>query len=53
MASVTPRDLGYKGMSLVTYHNAMYRQARSAFIVGSYYPALVAHAHWASAYSIT
>ncbi|WP_156938227.1 hypothetical protein [Mesorhizobium sp. WSM3626] len=36
------RDLGPKGMSLVTYHNAMHRQARSAFVVGAYYPALVA-----------
>ncbi|WP_321337161.1 hypothetical protein [Breoghania sp.] len=29
-------------MSLVTYHNAMHQQARSAFVVGAYYPALVA-----------
>jgi hypothetical protein len=36
------RDLGPKSMSLVTYHNSMHRQARSAFIVGAYYPALVA-----------
>jgi hypothetical protein len=36
------RDLGPKGMSLVTYHNTMHRQARSAFVVGAYYPALVA-----------
>ncbi len=36
------RDLGPKGMSLVTYHNAMHQQARLAFVVGAYYPALLA-----------
>jgi len=35
-------DLGPRSMSLVTYHNSMHRQARSAFIMGAYYPALVA-----------
>jgi hypothetical protein len=29
-------------MSLVTYHNEMHQQARTAFVVGAYYPALVA-----------
>lgn len=36
------RDLGPKGFSLVTYHNEMHQQARSAFVAGAYYPALVA-----------
>ena len=36
------RDLGPKGMSLISYHNVMHQQARSAFVVGAYYPALVA-----------
>lgn len=36
------RDLGPRSMSLVTYHNPMHRQARLAFIVSAYYPALVA-----------
>ena len=35
-------DLGKRSMSLLTHHNAMHRQARSAFIMGAYYPALVA-----------
>lgn len=36
------RDLGGKGMSLITYHNQMHEQARRAFVTGAYYPALVA-----------
>jgi len=36
------RDLGPKAFSLIAYHNQFYHQAREAFIIGSYYPALVA-----------
>ncbi|TAN09221.1 MAG: hypothetical protein EPN45_07885 [Rhizobiaceae bacterium] len=35
------RDLGPKGMSLITYHNEMHQQARKAFVICAYYPALV------------
>lgn len=35
-------DLGPKSMSLLTYHNRLHQQARSAFVAGFYYPALVA-----------
>ncbi|MER8824625.1 hypothetical protein NKH70_33880 [Mesorhizobium sp. M0991] len=35
-------DPGAKPMSLVAYHNRFYHQARQAFVVGAYYPALVA-----------
>lgn len=35
-------DLGPKNMSLISYHNTMYEQARTAFVVGAYYPALLA-----------
>ncbi|MER8713135.1 hypothetical protein, partial [Mesorhizobium sp. M1295] len=35
------RDLGAKGMSLISYHNQMHEQSRCAFITGAYYPALV------------
>jgi hypothetical protein len=33
-------DLGDKPISLVTFHNKFFQQARKAFIFGSYYPAL-------------
>ena len=36
------RDLGPKGLSLISHHNFMHQQSRSAFVVGAYYPALVA-----------
>ena len=35
-------------MSLVTYHNAMHWQARSAFVVCDITRRLSPHAHWAS-----
>lgn len=35
-------DLGPKSMSLLTYHNRLHEQARRSFIIGAYYPALVA-----------
>lgn len=35
-------DLGAKSMSLLTYHNEFHEQARRAFAIGAYYPALVA-----------
>ena len=35
------RDLGPKAFSLIAYHNQFYHEAREAFIIGSYYPALV------------
>ena len=35
------RDLGPKAFSLISYHNQFYHEAREAFIIGSYYPALV------------
>jgi len=34
-------DLGPKGMSLISYHNAIDEQARRAFVVGADFPALV------------
>lgn len=36
------RDLGSNEFSLLAHHNEMHLQARSAFISGAYYPALVA-----------
>ncbi|MBP2443782.1 hypothetical protein [Rhizobium leguminosarum] len=36
------RDLGPKAFSLIAYHNRFYHEAREAFVIGSYYPALVA-----------
>lgn len=36
------RDLGAKSMSLLAYHNQFHEQARRAFVMGAYYPALVA-----------
>lgn len=35
-------DLGSKPFSIIAYHNAFFEQARGAFVVGSYYPALTA-----------
>jgi len=35
-------DLGAAPFSIVAFHNAFYRQARDAFIIGAYYPALTA-----------
>src|SRR6266545_7021707 len=35
-------DIGGQAFSIVAYHNRFYKQAREAFIVGSYYPALTA-----------
>jgi hypothetical protein len=35
-------DLGPKSMSLLAYHNQLHEQARRSFVIGSYYPALVA-----------
>ena len=35
------RALGPKGLSLISYHNVMHSQARKAFTIGAYYPALV------------
>ncbi len=35
-------DLGPKSMSLLTYHNRLHEQARRSFVMGLYYPALVA-----------
>jgi len=34
-------DLGPKPLSVIAFHNAFFSQIRNAFIVGSYYPALV------------
>jgi hypothetical protein len=34
------KDLGDAPMSIVSYHNLFYRQAREAFIMEAYYPAL-------------
>src|SRR4051794_12026062 len=34
-------ELGTKPFSIISYHNAFFSQARNAFVVGSYYPALV------------
>jgi len=33
-------DLGPKPMSVLAFHNAFFAQVRTAFVVGSYYPAL-------------
>lgn len=33
--------IGPLSMSIVSYHNALHRQVRSAFVLGAYYPALV------------
>ena len=33
--------IGQLSMSIVSYHNALHRQVRSAFVLGAYYPALV------------
>ena len=33
-------DIGPKPFSIVAYHNKFFEQARNAFVVGSYYPAL-------------
>jgi hypothetical protein len=35
-------DLGPKSFSMLAHHNQLHEQARRAFVVGSYYPALVA-----------
>ena len=35
-------DVGTKPLSIVAYHNKFFEQARSSFVVGSYYPALTA-----------
>lgn len=35
------RDLGPKAFSLIAYHNRFYHEAREAFVIDSYYPALV------------
>lgn len=35
-------ELGAKSMSLLAYHNSLHEQARRAFVIGAYYPALVA-----------
>lgn len=36
------QDIGAQAMSVISFHNNFYRQARHAFIVGVYYPALTA-----------
>lgn len=33
--------IGQLSMSIVSYHNVLHRQVRSAFVLGAYYPALV------------
>jgi hypothetical protein len=35
-------DLGPEPISIVSFHNTFFRQARDAFVIGSYYPALTA-----------
>lgn len=35
-------DIGAQAFSVVAFHNRFYRQIRHAFVVGAYYPALVA-----------
>jgi hypothetical protein len=35
-------ELGNQAFSILAYHNQFYRQARTAFIMGAYYPALTA-----------
>lgn len=34
-------DLDTKPFSIISYHNAFFHQVRQAFVIGSYYPALV------------
>jgi hypothetical protein len=34
-------DVGYKPLSVVSYHTEMFDQVRRAFVAGAYYPALV------------
>jgi hypothetical protein len=34
------QEIGDSPMSIVSYHNLFFRQAREAFVVGAYYPAL-------------
>src|SRR5215203_1408781 len=34
------RTIGGQAFSIVAYHNLFYKQARAAFVVGAYYPAL-------------
>lgn len=36
------RDIGAMPISLIAFHNKFFRQARSAFVIGAYYPALTA-----------
>ncbi len=36
------KDLGPKAISIVSYHNDMHEQARNSFVLGLYFPALVA-----------
>src|ERR1700688_147767 len=33
-------DLGAKPFSIISYHNALFSQARDSFVIGGYYPAL-------------
>lgn len=33
--------IGQLSMSIISYHNGLHRQVRNAFVLGSYYPALV------------
>lgn len=33
-------DLGVEPLSVIAFHNVFFRQARDAFVIGSYYPAL-------------
>lgn len=34
-------EIGFKPFSVLAYHNAFFEQARRAFVIGAYYPALV------------
>src|SRR5579862_549724 len=34
--------IGFKPFSVLAYHNTLYDQARRAFVIGAYYPALLA-----------
>src|SRR5882762_6140730 len=36
------REIGDSPMSIVSYHNLFFRQARQSFVIGAYYPALIA-----------
>ena len=36
------RDLGPMAVSIIAYHNKFFRQARAAYVVAAYYPALTA-----------